>query len=137
MKKINNVAKQILKEFSMHNTKPRMLVLNSFLRANTALDYGMLNKYIGKKIDRGTIYRTLYSFLEKGLLHTVPSADGIIHYILQANKDTTNKHVHFVCNKCKKLICLPEIPIPKIKISKKLKVKNMDVLINGICDECN
>ena len=137
MKKVNEAAAHILKDFSMHNTKPRVLILNSFLKANTALDYPTLNKYVGKKIDRGTIYRTLYFFLEKGLLHTVPSADGIIHYVLQSDKTNTQKHMHFVCDKCNKLICLPDVAMPNIKVSKKLSVKNIDVILNGVCAECN
>ncbi|HVX27688.1 MAG TPA: transcriptional repressor [Parafilimonas sp.] len=137
MKKENDAATQILKEFSMFNTKPRLLVLNTFLKANAALDYSTLNKHIGNTIDRGTIYRTLYLFLEKGLLHTVPSADGIIHYVLRLNKDESKTHMHFVCNNCNKLIFLTDIPMPEIKVSKKLRVKNIDVVLNGICDDCD
>lgn len=139
MKKLNDDSIKLLKDFALHNTKPRILVLDIFLKSNAALNYSTLNKCVGKKIDRGTIYRTLYLFLEKGLLHVVPSADGIIHYVLQLQKikPDAGKHMHFICDKCKRLICLPDVTIPKIKISKKLKVKNIDVVLNGICDECS
>lgn len=134
---MNNVAAQILKKLSIYNTKPRVLILNMFLDAKTTLDYLTLKKYIGKEIDRGTIYRTLYLFLEKNLLYTIPSEDGIIHYALQLNKSITKRRVHFVCSKCKKIINLPDSSMPEIKISERLKVENIDVLLSGICDECD
>lgn len=68
------------------------------------------------------VYRTLQSFVEKGLIHLIPTTDNAIKYALckddcEAGHHHDN-HVHFVCDECGKTTCLDEVTIPSVKLPK-------------------
>ena len=72
----------ILKSNQLSVTGSRKRILELFLESNGALAHGDIEKKTGEKFDRVTVYRTLQSFLEKGIIHTIPTADNSIRYAL-------------------------------------------------------
>src|SRR5581483_10580728 len=97
-------AEQLLKENGIHNTDRRRRVLELFLEKPAALAHGDIEKEIGGMLDRVTLYRTLHTFLEKGLIHTIPTSDNSIRYALCKSACSAghhqDDHVHFVCDEC-------------------------------------
>jgi Fur family ferric uptake transcriptional regulator len=94
----------------------------------------------GKHFDRVTIYRTLQTFVDKGIIHTIPTADNSIMYALC--KETCSEghhhddHVHFLCEECGTTYCLDNVTIPQVTIPKGFSVHQTNVLVNGICKNC-
>lgn len=74
------------------------------------------------KIDRVTIYRTLQTFVDKGIIHIIPTSDNSIRYALCKDECTEghhhDHHIHFVCNKCNNTCCLDDVATPDIKLPK-------------------
>ena len=72
-----------------------------FLEQTGALAHGDIEKKAGEKFDRVTVYRTLQTFVEKGIIHTIPTADNSIRYALCkddcAEGHHHDHHIHFVC----------------------------------------
>ena len=111
-----------------------------FLNSNDALAHGDIEIKAGEKFDRVTVYRTLQTFVEKGIVHTIPTADNSIRYALCKDCEEGHHHddhVHFVCARCQKTICLDDIISPNIQLPEGYVANNVQVVINGVCAECS
>lgn len=93
------------------------------------------------KADRTTLYRTLKTFEEKGIVHQIDDGTGISKYALceeGCNCDIKNDlHLHFHCNNCNETICLTEHKIPQIKVPNGFVSENVNLVVKGICDKCS
>jgi Fur family ferric uptake transcriptional regulator len=133
-------ALAILKKNSLSITDSRQRILELFLQSSGALAHADIEKKTGEIFDRVTIYRTLQSFVEKGLIHLIPTTDNSIKYALckdecQAGHHHDN-HVHFMCDECNKTICLDEVTIPVVKLPKGFKPQYAEMMVTGICGDC-
>ncbi len=139
-KSIDNNIASILRKKKLSITDSRKKILSLFLQANDALTHGDIEKKASEKFDRVTIYRTLQTFVEKGIVHAIPTVDNSIRYALC--KDCTeghhhDNHVHFICSNCNTTICLDDVVSPFIELPKGYIAQNVQVVINGICNNCN
>lgn len=139
-KHISTRLNDILRRKHLSITDSRKKILSLFLSTKDALAHGDIEKKAGEKFDRVTVYRTLQTFVEKGIIHTIPTADNSILYALC--KDCTeghhhDDHVHFVCTNCGTTICLDDVISPKIDLPEGYEAKTVQVVIYGVCKDCN
>ncbi|MDX1938429.1 MAG: transcriptional repressor [Flavihumibacter sp.] len=131
----------LLKNNQLSVTDSRTKILELFLASNGAIAHGDIEKKTGEKFDRVTVYRTLQTFVDKGIIHTIPTADNTVRYALCKDNCTEghhhDHHVHFVCEQCGKTSCLDGVVVPEVNLPKAYKIKQVDVVVNGICRECN
>src|SRR6476619_6565352 len=130
----------ILRRKHLSVTDSRKKILSLFLNTKDALAHGDIEKKAGEKFDRVTIYRTLQTFVEKGIVHTIPTADNSVLYALC--KDCTeghhhDDHVHFVCSACDRTICLDDVISSKIDLPEGYKADRQKVVIHGTFKDCN
>jgi Fur family ferric uptake transcriptional regulator len=130
----------ILKKNQLSVTGSRKKILELFLGSEGAVAHGDIEKKTGEKFDRVTVYRTLQSFLDKGIIHTIPTSDNSILYALckddcEAGHHHDN-HIHFVCKKCGNATCLEEVHIPDIKLPEGFKPQQIDLVVRGLCRNC-
>lgn len=130
----------ILKRNQLSVTEGRRKILELFLNSEGALAHADIEKKTGESFDRVTVYRTLQTFVEKGIIHHIPTTDNSILYALckdncEAGHHHDN-HVHFVCDKCNKTICLEEVIIPTVKLPHGFTPRHAEMVVNGICEEC-
>jgi Fur family ferric uptake transcriptional regulator len=130
---------EILRRKHLSVTDSRKKILSLFLAGSDALAHGDIEKKAGEKFDRVTVYRTLQTFVEKGIIHTIPTADNSVRYALC--KDCTeghhhDDHVHFVCNNCARIFCLDDVVSPNIDLPAGYLARTVQVVINGICKDC-
>jgi Fur family ferric uptake transcriptional regulator len=45
--------------------------------------------------------------------------------------------VHFKCEKCEETTCLEDISLPTISLPKGFEKKEMNLLVQGICEKCH
>ena len=136
----DNEIAGLLKRNSLSITGSRKKILQLFLEQAGALAHGDIEKRAGEKFDRVTVYRTLQTFVDKGIIHNIPTSDNSILYALckdncEAGHHHDN-HVHFICDKCNKTICLDDVTIPEVKLPKGFTPKHAEMVVNGICDDC-
>jgi len=138
---MNNEVKEILKRNKLSVTAGREKILHLFLEQSGALAHGDIEKRAGEKFDRVTIYRTLNAFVEKGIIHTIPTSDNSILYALCkddcAEGHHHDHHVHFVCSKCKNTFCLDNVVTPSLKLPRGYQSSHIEVLVEGVCKDCN
>jgi Fur family ferric uptake transcriptional regulator len=136
---MNAASDQLLKDFRLRTTESRQAILRLFLQKDYALSHGDIENGIDNSLDRVTVYRTLKTFLDKGLIHKVLDDEGSLKYALCneacSTKGHHHDHVHFKCIKCGQTSCL-EVEVPDIKLPKGFRPKEVNLLIQGICDQC-
>ena len=132
-------SEALLKNFQMRSTPVRQEILRLFLNKEYALSHADIEKEISNSLDRVTVYRTLKTFLDKGLIHKVLDDEGSLKYALCNEACTTvehhHDHVHFKCIRCGQTNCL-DIIVPGVKLPKGYKAQTVNVLIQGICERC-
>ena len=137
---MENRVRELLKRNRLSITDSRLQVLSLFYKAAGALAHSDIEKKAGDNMDRVTIYRTLQTFEEKGLIHTIPTSDNSVKYALCkeqcAHGHHHDNHVHFVCTKCNKTICLDDVLVPEVKLPKGFSPTQSNMVVNGFCDKC-
>lgn len=130
----------ILRRNQLSVTGSRKSILELFIQANGALAHADIEKKTGEKFDRVTVYRTLQSFMEKGIIHTIPTPDNSIRYALCKDDCSQghhhDNHVHFVCNHCAVTTCLDSVLVPEIKLPKGFRPTEVQMIVNGVCHNC-
>lgn len=131
---------QILKDFRLRNTSSRSDILRLFLNHPYALSYSTIEKEVAEVYDRVTVYRTLKTFLDKGVVHKVLDDEGSLKYALCKDHCTTqehhHEHVHFKCTRCGQTNCLEDVEIPVLRLPKGYKAQELNLLIQGTCSKC-
>ncbi|NJN42080.1 MAG: transcriptional repressor [Flammeovirgaceae bacterium] len=134
----NKDYKTVLKTHALRITDCRVDVLNVFHHSKKARSFKNLEDQLGH-YDRVTLYRTLNSFIEKGILHRIPDDSGYARYALCHNDCTPQKHqhdhAHFKCDDCGAIECLEEQHVPNIRLAGYL-VKEANLILSGTCKAC-
>ena len=139
-KSLESKASAVLRRKHLSITDSRKKILGLFLNHKDALAHADIERKAGEKFDRVTVYRTLQTFVDKGIVHTIPTADNAILYALCKDCDEEHHHddhVHFVCRNCNTTICLDNIVSPEINLPQGYSADDVQVVINGICKDCN
>jgi len=138
---VKNQGEDILKNSALSVTASRKRILDIFLAADNALAHQDIETKCAEQYDRVTIYRTLQTFLEKGIIHNIPSTDNMVRYALCNETCITSghhhdNHVHFKCDDCGKTVCLDDVNIPAVNLPKGYTMKEINMVVNGICKSC-
>lgn len=132
-----------LKNFNLRQTDCRQEVLDVFLSEPHALAHADLEKRVPEHFDRVTIYRTLKTFVDKGLLHKVLDDEGATKYALcretchTADHQHHHDHVHFKCTVCGLTNCLDDVRIPALSLPAGYQRQEINLLVQGVCPVCS
>lgn len=131
--------KQILKNHHLRITDCRLDVMNYFMSHHSALSQSDLEAKF-TKYDRVTLYRTLHSFLESGILHKIPNETGSATYGLcheTCSPDHhSHNHIHFKCNSCGQIECLDDQVTPEVTLPDGYQIEGMNLIVDGRCTNC-
>jgi Fur family ferric uptake transcriptional regulator len=137
---MQNRITDTLKKHQLSITDSRKKILSFFLESGSALAHADIELKSSTEFDRVTIYRTLQTFVEKGIIHTIPTADNSILYALCKDDCVAghhhDDHVHFICDECSSTYCLDHVSIPKVKLPKGFTVVQTNLVVSGVCNKC-
>mgnify|MGYP000848144071 CR=1 FL=1 len=121
------------------NTNPtsmRILVYDFLSHQQVALSLSEIeNQFFNA--DRTTIYRTLKTFEEKGIVHSIQEQNTSKYILCHDGCDEhTHKdwHLHFYCKMCKQTTCKEDFTIP-IQNSN-FRIDEVRLFAKGICENC-
>lgn len=127
-----------LRAKNINPTAMRLLVLDVLKQRNEAVTFSDIEGSFDQS-DRVTIYRTLKTFEQKGLVHTIVTG-AVTQYALCSDdcneEQHRDAHLHFICRVCQKIICLTQSSLPQVEIPKGFKVDDIEVTIKGVCEHC-
>jgi Fur family transcriptional regulator, ferric uptake regulator len=130
----------ILRNSGLSVTDSRKKILDLFLASDGALAHADIEKNTSNTFDRVTVYRTLQTFVEKGIIHQIPTTDNSILYALCKHNCEQglhhDDHVHFICSNCDKTICLDEVTVPSVKLPQNFTKQQAAMVVTGICEDC-
>jgi Fur family ferric uptake transcriptional regulator len=136
---MNLLIEEKLAEKKINPTAMRILVLGLLLKQHAAISLSDIEKGL-EPADRTTIYRTLKTFADKGLIHTIDDGTGTPKYALCQEEcsgtDHHDLHVHFFCNTCRETFCLPNSKIPDVSLPDRFTSTEMNLVVKGICGKC-
>jgi Fur family transcriptional regulator, ferric uptake regulator len=119
-------------------TAMRGLVLKVLSDQTTAISLSDLEQKFDKA-DKVTLYRTLKTFEEKKLIHSIDDGTGSMKYALcketcQCNPE--DLHIHFLCSICGKTYCLDNISVPVVQLPAGFSIESMNMVVKGKCSNC-
>jgi Fur family transcriptional regulator, ferric uptake regulator len=130
-----------LRSAGLRKTPVRVGVIDSLTRAARPLSaHQLVAKLSG--VDPVTVYRTLNTFLARGIAHRIKSDDRSWLYALGAAPSAhDHKHPHFVCDSCGKVECMQSSIIPDnllsaLRVAGGYHVDYPEVLLHGTCPVC-
>lgn len=131
---------ELLKKNKLRATPVRKELLQLFLNSEIALSNQDIEEHLSE-VDRVTLYRTLKSFQEKGIIHRAFDGTDVTRYAscndhcnAHAHHD---EHLHFHCSNCDNTFCVDEIPIPKLTMPAGFKAHKTNIVVDGICEKCS
>lgn len=122
------------------NTKPtsmRILVYDFLSSQETALSLSEIENYF-YNADRITIYRTLKTFEEKGIIHSIQENSTTKYTLCHdgCNEEAhEERHLHFYCKICRRTTCREDISFtdePKVSF----RIDEIRFFAKGICENC-
>lgn len=138
--------RRILHEHDMKSTKVRLLVLDLLLGSGTAMSHNQVSERLSEhahEIDKVTLYRTLNTFVEKGLAHKVDTADRNWLYAIYnddaSHAEDEHEHAHFICISCEKVYCFPideQVMSVRQQDMQGFEVKQTEIRLHGRCPVC-
>ena len=132
-------AHKILEQKAVRITPMRQLLLEYFLQHKGTFGLIELENAFPKS-DRITMYRTLKTFEEKGIIHGINNGTGEVKYALCDEHCTPihhiDQHPHFQCEQCQQITCIDSLVIPKMELPKGYVSKEITMMIKGICADC-
>lgn len=134
---------ETLRRHNLRRTEIREQVLGIFQDAQYALSHGMIEERLPDDANRITLYRTLKTFEESGLVHRVANDEDSVMYALCSHHEHchdhghNDEHVHFKCEACGNTFCLEGVSVPKITLPQGFRAAQFQFLASGVCEKCN
>ena len=121
-------------------TAMRLLIYKFLAERSSAVTLSDIEKAFDK-VDRTTLYRTIKTFEDKGIVHQInEGSTGTKYALCKTNckcELETDLHLHFHCNNCEETICLTDYKIPKVEVPDGFIAENANLVLKGICNKCS
>ena len=134
----------LLEDHGLRKTPFRQMVLGTFVeaspRAMSRLEVEQALKESAIKVDRVTLYRTLKSFEDVGLIHVAIDSSDEQKYALCSDDCSVHQHedshAHFYCKTCQQTFCLEGVTIPRVDVPEAYQLEETQLVLSGVCEKC-
>ncbi|MFP5471702.1 MAG: Fur family transcriptional regulator [Bacteroidia bacterium] len=134
------MSESLLKDRNIRATPFRLAVLDVFKQYKNAIGLTTIEEEVGSH-DRITLYRTLKTFTEQGIIHEIVLPGGEKRMALCAHDcehdghEHQHEHIHFQCKKCNEIFCVEVDKFPKLKL-KNFSIDSVEITAKGLCKKC-
>jgi Fe2+ or Zn2+ uptake regulation protein len=126
--------KELLKEHKLSITQKRISILEALDTASEPVTIDDLKKSIGKDIDVSTLYRSLKTLVDVGIIYQTDFREGVSYFEFQKDH-----HHHITCTECKSRtsidICIGD-NFSRLAQKKGYTVTNHIFELFGLCTNC-
>lgn len=135
---VDDLLKQKLRGRNLRATTARLQLLSAVKNYGAAMPFGEVQNSLSQ-LDRVTLYRTLNTLLENGILHIAANKNQEDYFALCSDTCTSqnhqHNHAHFECTNCQEISCVRlntavHIDLPNYQIT------GIEILVTGICKKC-
>ena len=131
-------SRDMLREAGLRSTMTRISVLRQLWEETRPVSHSEIVAAIQDVGDQATVYRSLLTFVEKGLARVASNAGGIARYEpVRTGEEAHQVHPHFVCSICNVVFCLPESTVITMVIPAwRERLHHAKLQFVGVCLEC-
>lgn len=136
---MNEEIEKKLRIVQISPTPVRIMIYKCLEDANVPLSLSDIELRLDT-VDKSTVSRTLNTFKDHHLIHSINDGSGSVKYELCKSHDKEihdDQHIHFRCEKCGITSCLTSVKVPVIDLPHGYKVYERSYLITGICPKCS
>jgi len=135
---LDDRARHILKEAGLYCTEARVAILKVLMEAIGPLSQDQISGQLeSRTLNKVTVYRTLESLAEAGLVHRAFMEDRAWHFELADHCTEHQCHPHFTCTRCGVTQCMTDITLPMAVIPRKgFVITRQQVRLEGLCPAC-
>ena len=130
-------SEETLEQFNLRKTKIRIAVLDSLSQSAVAQSYSTMQNAL-HEFDRTTLYRTLLTLTEYGLIHKAYEENGESYYARCfgcTGQDHHHEHLHLKCSSCGGVECLEISEELKLNLAQ-LPFEEINISAKGPCSSC-
>lgn len=132
-------CKEELREVDLRATPARLAVMSFLEKTGKPVDVNSVIDYLnanGIKTDPATVFRTMNTLAQRGIIATVHFQEGKARYELASKED----HHHLICENCGKVEDVTDKIIPtlekEIRVKRNFKVLKHSLEFFGLCKLC-
>lgn len=126
----------LLRQAGLRQTSCRLELLQALYGRSEPVPLASIEeRLVG--FDRVTIYRTLQSFLQAGLVHRANDSGGHPHYAPGGVQGGRRSHAHFECQQCGRMLCFDCEQPPVLRLPPGFETEETELRVRGLCDRCN
>jgi Fur family ferric uptake transcriptional regulator len=130
-------AEIMLKTANLYCTEARVAIIRTLLQSSRPLTQDQIASKVGQRYDKVTIYRTLASLLEAGLVHKAFTGARTWQFELGRHCSERQCHPHFTCTQCGSTHCLTDLEPPLTQGPYHgFVIQRQQVHFEGLCPEC-
>ena len=135
---LDKKARRMLKGAELYRTEARIAILKVLMQAPNPLRQNEIAARLrAKTLNKVTIYRTLQSLVEAGLVHRAFMQKRAWHFELAHHCSESQCHPHFTCLDCGNTHCLMGVSLPMAKSPHKgFVISRQQVRLEGWCPAC-
>ena len=130
---------ELLKSHHLRVTECRIETLRFLQESDGAVSSRTLEEQF-PTYDRVTLYRTIQSFEEKGLIHSIPDSSGVARYAYCKDQCSPghhqHSHIHFKCKNCGTIECINSTLVQTVNIPG-YSIEGIETIATGVCSKCN
>lgn len=128
----------LLKSRNLKKTTTRVELLTAVMHYGSAMPFSQLQQQLNNT-DRITLYRTLKTLVDKGVIHKAYFSQEETYYALCgttcSHQVHQHDHIHFKCTSCSAVSCVYLEEAPKFTL-KDMHVQSININAEGICKAC-
>lgn len=127
-----------LKKAQLKLTTPRKAILQALVNEHGPFTAEEVLKKISRRVcDQATVYRTLASLEEVGIITRCEFGDGSARYEIAG--ETGHHHHHLICKKCKRVEIVDDCEVEGLdKVAQKRGFSDVSHVLEffGLCPDC-
>jgi Fe2+/Zn2+ uptake regulation proteins len=131
---------QQLEKRKIKPTAMRLVVLDFISNNKHAVSLKDLENGL-ESTDRVTLFRTLKTFEEHKIIHSIDDGTGSIKYAICNDSCECgypqDVHIHFYCKVCDETQCLPKVKVPAMNLPTGFSPEEANVVVKGVCNKCS
>lgn len=130
-------AQDILHKHNLVCTSCRQSIIDTIVNTGHAISEDEIKQRVEATYDRTTFYRSFKTLIENGIIHKIVVDNQLVKYALTENNEASKNHVHFYCNQCGIVECLPDAVIKSPLLPNGYRQVEAELIIKGFCNQCN
>ncbi len=130
-------SQDILLKHNLARTSCRQSIIDTIANTGHAISEDEIKLRVEATYDRTTFYRSFKTLIANGIIHKIVVDNQMVKYAITENNPISEQHIHFYCNQCGIVECLPDTVINTPQLPTGYRQVQTELIVKGFCNKCN